>query len=77
MLLYFLFALVNAPDFYAVQVFNETETLPSEHFQEVLDFVGFLKVKHLRKIPETVLLSESALAKDWDTSEEDEAWGNL
>ena len=28
-------------------------------------------------IPETALLSEQALAKDWDRPEEDEAWSHL
>jgi hypothetical protein len=30
-----------------------------------------------RGIPETMTLSEKALAADWDTPEEDEAWANL
>jgi hypothetical protein len=58
-------------------VFNEIETLPTEHFQKVLDFVGYLKSKYLKKTTETMLLSEFSLAKDWDTAEEDEAWANL
>jgi hypothetical protein len=33
--------------------------------------------KRLKKIPETMLLSEAALAKEWDTPEEDKAWANL
>jgi hypothetical protein len=28
-------------------------------------------------VPETALLSEQALAKDWDQPEEDEAWSHL
>jgi len=28
-------------------------------------------------IPETMLLSEAALAKEWNTPEEDEAWASL
>jgi hypothetical protein len=59
------------------QVFNEIETLPTEHFQEVLDFVGYLKSKSLKKTTETMLLSEFSLAKDWNTAEEDEAWADL
>jgi len=59
------------------QIINEIETLPSEYFQEIMDFVGYLKLKHLRNIPETMILSEKSLAKDWDTPEEDEAWANL
>lgn len=29
------------------------------------------------EVPETALLSEQALAKDWDRPEEDEAWAHL
>ena len=59
------------------QLVNEIETLPSEYIQEVIDFVGYLKLKKLKDIPETMILSEKALAKVWDTPEEDEAWANL
>ena len=59
------------------QLMSEIETLPSECFQEIMDFVGYLRLKQLRNIPETMLLSEKSLSKDWDTSEEDEAWANL
>ena len=59
------------------QLINEIETLPSEYFQEIMNFVGYLKLKHLQNIPETMILSEKSLSKDWDTPEEDEAWANL
>ena len=59
------------------QLINEIETLPSESFQEIMDFVAYLKLKHLKNIPETMILSEKSLAKDWDTPEEDEAWADL
>jgi hypothetical protein len=56
---------------------RELDFLPPQSLGEVLDFVGYLKQKQARKIPETMLLSEAALAKDWDTPEEDEAWADL
>jgi hypothetical protein len=59
------------------QLIYEIESLPSESIQEVMDFVGYLKLKNLKNIPETMILSENSLAKDWDTPEEDEAWANL
>ena len=59
------------------QLINEIETLPSECLQEIMDFVGYLRVKKLRDIPETMILSEKSLSKDWDTPEEDEAWADL
>jgi hypothetical protein len=56
---------------------RELDLLPSQSLGEVLDFVGYLKQKRAREVPETMLLSEAALVKDWDTPEEDEAWANL
>jgi len=56
---------------------HEMEGLPLAFFQEILDFVQFLKVKATQDHLETVLLSESALRKDWLSPEEDEAWQSL
>jgi antitoxin component of MazEF toxin-antitoxin module len=36
-----------------------------------------LKILPVKKVTETLLLSEKALAKDWNRPEEDEAWANL
>ncbi len=33
--------------------------------------------EHSEAVPETLLLSEAALAEDWNRPEEDEAWGHL
>ena len=55
----------------------EIETLPTKHIEEVINFVGFLKLKSLQPIPETMILSQSALSKDWDSPEEDAAWADL
>jgi hypothetical protein len=43
--------------------------------QEVLDFIEFGKPKLLAK-HESALLSERALAADWNRPEEDEAWAS-
>jgi len=56
---------------------KEIETLPLTCINEVIDFVAWIKQRKLSQIPETMLMSESALSKDWDTPEEDEAWVNL
>ena len=56
---------------------REIETLPAACLGEVIDFVAWIKQRKLRQAPETMLLSEAALAKDWDTPEEDEAWAAL
>ena len=56
---------------------QEIETLPPACIGEVIDFVAWIKQRKLSQIPETMLLSEAVLSKDWDTPEEDEAWTNL
>ncbi|GHV40558.1 hypothetical protein AGMMS50268_23700 [Spirochaetia bacterium] len=56
---------------------REIDSLPSEYLQEIFDFVGYIKQKQLKAIPETMLFSETSLAKDWDTPEEDAAWEKL
>jgi len=56
---------------------KELESLPHECLGEVTDFVAWLKHRRLQQAPETMLLSQAALAKDWDTLEEDKAWADL
>jgi len=56
---------------------QEIETLPAACLGEVIDFVAWIKQRKLSQIPETMLLSEAVLSKDWNTPEEDEAWANL
>jgi hypothetical protein len=56
---------------------EEIDSLPPASQNEILDFVHFLKQKHKKTLPETMRLSEAALAKDWDSPEEDKAWANL
>ena len=46
-------------------------------FRKYWTFVRFLKARNAQGSFETALLSESALAKDWLHSEEDEAWRDL
>jgi hypothetical protein len=60
------------------QLIEEIEQTPDEILSEVLDFLLFIKTKKLqREKLEITLMSESALAKDWLTAEEDEAWKDL
>ena len=61
---------------------KEIETLPAACIDEVADFVTKIKQRKptdrpLLQIPETMQMSEAALSKEWDTSEEDEAWASL
>ncbi len=58
-------------------VMSEIEDLSEPLFEEVLDFVRFLKSKAVEERLEIALLSETALRKDWMRPEEDEAWRDL
>ncbi len=68
------------------QIIEEIESIPEPLLNEIIDFIQFLKYKHLsaQKLDmedinklETALLSESSLANDWLRKEEDEAWQHL
>lgn len=54
--------------------------LPEPMRQEVFDFIEFIQTKAARQaLPpkyESALLSEQALATDWNRPEEDEAWSS-
>ena len=56
---------------------TEIETLPVSCLDDVIDFVAWIKQRKFSNKQETMLLSEAALSKDWETPEEDEAWANL
>jgi hypothetical protein len=56
---------------------KEVASLPEALQQEVYDFARFLRLKQEDERFNGLLLSESALAKDWHTPEEDKAWANL
>jgi len=60
-----------------VTLLKEIETLPAACLDEVVNFVAWIKHRELSQIPETMLLGEAALSKDWNTPEEDEAWADL
>jgi hypothetical protein len=51
--------------------------LPEQQQREVYDFVCFLKFKSADDSFNGLRLSESALAKEWNTPEEDAAWASL
>ena len=57
------------------EAIQELESLPEELLVEVIDFARYLKARRART--NDALLSEAALAREWDTPEEDEAWQDL
>ena len=56
---------------------KEVDKLPEPLQREVYDFARFLRLKADEEKFNGLLLSETALAKDWSTPEEDAAWANL
>ena len=58
-------------------IHEEIEAFSEPYLEEILDFIHFLKGKASKKRMETAILSESVLAKDWLSAEEDESWKNL
>ena len=51
--------------------------MPEPLQREVYDFARFLRFKKEEESFNGLLLSESALAKDWNMPEEDVAWASL
>ena len=56
---------------------REVANLPETLQREVYDFVRFLRLKDADEQFNGLLLSESAVGKDWNTPEEDSAWASL
>lgn len=57
-------------------IFQRIAQISEEFLAEVLDFLQFLKSKHLQANLEASALSESSLQKNWFRPEE-EAWQDL
>ncbi len=56
---------------------QEIKDLPEPALAQLLNFARLLKANGNREVGETAVASESALAKDWLTREEDEMWQDL
>ena len=56
---------------------KELDAAPEPMLREVLDFIGFLKIRQTPGAMQTAIASESSLATDWLKPEEDEAWKDL
>jgi hypothetical protein len=57
---------------------HEVTALPENEQRKVYEFAHALRLKAPAEDPfNGLLLSESALARDWNTPEEDAAWSNL
>ena len=58
-------------------IMREMEHIPEPLFNEILDFIYFLKTKALKGKLDTEIASESSLKKDWLREEEDNALQDL
>lgn len=56
---------------------KELASLPEPQQREVYDFARFLRAKTQDEPFDGLLASESVLARDWSTPEEDAAWASL
>ncbi len=56
---------------------HEIEQVPQPLLEQVLEFLLSLKSQYQQEKLEITMLSESSLAKDWLSQEEDEAWHDL
>jgi hypothetical protein len=56
---------------------QEVTSLPEPLQREVYDFARFLRFKREDESFNGLLLSETALAKEWNTPGEDAAWASL
>ena len=56
---------------------DELQRLPDNCINEIADFADFLQTRIARESLNTLVVSESALRKDWLKIEEDEAWQDL
>ncbi|MDR2732731.1 MAG: hypothetical protein LBB36_05885 [Fibromonadaceae bacterium] len=54
---------------------NGTISIPKEYYSKLSPMVEVIILS--KNIPETMLMSERTLAKEWDTADEDEAWKTL
>jgi len=60
------------------QVQEQLRRLPPDKLEVVYDFISFLLERSdSSEAFQTMLASEEALARDWNTPEEDEAWADL
>ena len=56
---------------------KEVGAMPESLQREVYDFARYLRQKNEDESFNGLLVSETALAKDWKTPEEDAAWARL
>jgi hypothetical protein len=53
------------------------QNVPDDFLQKILDFAQYLQWKRQPEAREATLLSQAALAQDWLSKAEDEAWQDL
>ncbi|MEM8779716.1 MAG: DUF2281 domain-containing protein [Cyanobacteria bacterium P01_G01_bin.49] len=59
------------------QIIQAIEEVPEPILTKILEFIKLVKYQEPSEELDVLLLSESALAKDWLTEEEEKAWQDL
>jgi hypothetical protein len=72
---YILFEVCMQAIQFETAVSNGTISIPKEYYSKLSPIVEV--IIYSKNVPETMLMSEKSLAKDWDTPDEDEAWKTL
>jgi hypothetical protein len=72
-------------DINITEITEKLQKLPPDKLEVVYDFISYLldremvqtKTEPTSEAFQTMLASETVLRKDWERTEEDEAWANL
>ncbi len=59
------------------KIIDELEVFQEKELSEILDFIEFMKAKHLKEIPDITMASEEILKEEWLSPEEEKAWEDL
>ena len=59
------------------QIIQSIENVPEPILTKILNFIELVKSQEQSEVTDSLLLSESTLAKDWLTKEEEQAWQDL
>ncbi len=59
------------------KIIEALEGIPEQKLTKILSFIELIKSQNKAEITDILLLSESTLAKDWLSEEEEEVWQDL
>ena len=59
------------------RIIEALENIPEQKLTKILSFIELVLSQEKSEVTDPLLLSESALAQDWLSEEEEEAWQHL